>query len=91
MTCEQFDPLCPGCRPVMFDPATGLALPSDHPIMQVVNRLWDALPRERQEACWRVWVKNSREPGDIAMITEFLEACQKAPMTSPTKRRTMRS
>lgn len=65
MACEQFDPNCPGCRPAMLDVMTGQVMDDDHPVMVVVNAIWDASPRDVQEAFWRVTVKNSRDPDDM--------------------------
>jgi len=68
MSCEKFDPQCPGCRPAIIDPRTGKVLPADDPVMEIVNRVWEASPIEDQEAFWRVTVKNSRNQGDIARM-----------------------
>jgi hypothetical protein len=68
MSCEKFDPQCPGCRPAIIDPRTGKILPADDPVMEIINRVWDASPREEQEAFWRVTVKNSRDPGDLDLM-----------------------
>ncbi len=76
MSCESFDPHCEGCRPAIMDPQTGQKLPPDHPMMKVVNELWDAAPRPEQEACWRVWVKNSRAPDDIRLSGAFFQRVQ---------------
>jgi hypothetical protein len=71
--CEVFDPNCEGCRPAMMDVKTGQKLPPEHPTMKVVNELWDAAPRTEQEACFRVWVHNSRASADMALAAAFFE------------------
>lgn len=75
MSCESFDPACPGCRPAMMA-SDGKKLPDDHPAMKVVLALWDVAPRPEQEACWRVWVKNSRSDDDMRLANEFFKKVQ---------------
>jgi hypothetical protein len=61
MSKHAFDPECPDCRPVVIDPRTGKALPSDDPVMQAILAVWHASPRADQEAFHEFTVKNSRE------------------------------
>ncbi len=68
MTCEAFDPNCEGCRPVILDVTTHEPLPADSAVMRAVNTVWDAAPREEQEAFHRVTVKNSRDPLDLELL-----------------------
>lgn len=68
MSCEKFDPNCQGCRPAIIDPRTGKVLPADDPVMEIVNRVWDASPLDEQEAFWRVTVKNSRNLRDLDLM-----------------------
>ncbi len=68
MSCEKFDPKCPSCRPVIFDPRTGRALLPNDPMMITINSVWDASSVEDQAAFWRVTVKNSREAGDLERV-----------------------
>ena len=75
-THAEFDPNCEGCRPAMMDPQTGERLSSDHPAMKVINELWDAAPRAEQEACFRVWVHNSRADRDMRLAGEFFQRVQ---------------
>jgi hypothetical protein len=74
MSRHEFDPKCPDCRPTLLDPATGEVLPPDDPAMVTIQRVWDAAPREQQEAFHRVTVKNSRDPKDLALVQEFSKA-----------------
>lgn len=76
MTCEKFDPNCPGCRPAIYDPSTKQVMAQDHPMMVAVNAVWDAAPREEQEACWRIWVKNGRDQSDLRLASAFMEKVQ---------------
>lgn len=76
MTCEKFDPNCPGCRPAILDPRTGKPMPKDHPLVVNVNAVWDAAPREEQEACWRIWVNNGRDPEDLNLASVFMDKVQ---------------
>lgn len=76
MTCDKFDPKCPGCRPVIFDPRTQRNFPADDPTMVAVNEVWDASPWEEQEACWRIWVKNGRDPADMKLASSFMDKVQ---------------
>jgi hypothetical protein len=71
MSCDKFDPQCKGCRPALVDANTGEVFSSTHPLMMIVNSVWDAASIEEQEAFWKVTVKNSRDPEDLA-LTEVL-------------------
>lgn len=68
MACEVFDPKCPGCRPTVVDPDTNQVLPPDNPIMQAINRVFDAASREEQEAFHSVTIKNSRDARDLELL-----------------------
>lgn len=72
--CESFDPDCPGCQPALIDVATGKILGAKDPLVVALLPLWRALPRSSQEACWRVWVKNSRSPADLAIMTALFKS-----------------
>lgn len=65
---------CPGCRPVVFNPATFRALPSSHPAQRAADQAWrDALPAVR--VAWhRVTCLNSRNPVDVAMARTLADA-----------------
>lgn len=76
MSCDHFDPNCEGCRPAILDPQTGRAMPKDHPMVVAINEVWDAAPREEQEACWKIWVKNGRDPGDMKLASAFMDKVQ---------------
>jgi hypothetical protein len=65
MSCDKFDPNCSGCRPAILN-LNGKVLPADDPFMVIVNNVWDESPPDEQEAFWRVTVKNSRDPNDLA-------------------------
>lgn len=78
MSRHTFDPACPDCRPVLCDPATMRPLPSEHPAMQAMNAVWDASPREDQEAFHRVTVLNGRDPADLARCQALNDRFQKA-------------
>ncbi len=78
MACEIFDPKCPGCRPVILNPKTGQVLEDTDPVMQVVNRVFDAASREEQEAFFRVTVKNSRDPLDLELLKGMSDRMQAA-------------
>lgn len=71
--CSTFDPTCPGCQPVLIDAATGKILSPNDPLMKVLLPLWRSLPRPSQEACWRVWMKNSREPTDLEIMRKLFK------------------
>jgi len=71
--CPTFDPACPGCQPALIDATTGKILPPSDPIMLALMPLWRSLPRASQEACWRVWVKNSRDAGDLKIMGELFK------------------
>jgi len=78
MTKHAFDPNCPDCRPVLLDVKTGRPLGPDDPIMKAVNRVWDASPREEQEAFIQVTVHNSRDPKDLALLKTLSARMEKA-------------
>ena len=73
---HTFDPDCPGCQPVIVDPTTGQVLPRHHPAMLAALALWKDLPFDQQEALHRVWVQNSRDPADMAVMQAYGEALQ---------------
>jgi len=68
MSCDKFDPNCPGCRPAVIDPSTGKVLSADDPFMVIVNKVFDESTLDDQEAFWRVTVKNSPDPNDLAKM-----------------------
>lgn len=78
MSHHKFDPKCPDCRPMLIDPTTGKVLSPNDPAVIAINRTWDEAPYEQQEAFHRVTVKNSRDPKDLALVTEFSEAVKRA-------------
>jgi hypothetical protein len=51
-------------------------MPKDDPVMVAVNEVWDAAPREEQEACWRIWVKNGRDLADMKLASSFMDKVQ---------------
>jgi hypothetical protein len=75
LSCEVFDPNCEGCKPAMMD-SSGRKLGPDDPAMKIVNEEWGKTPRDEQEACWRIWVKNSRSPVDMVLAQSFFERVQ---------------
>lgn len=78
MSEHEFDPKCPDCRPVLLDPTTGRMLGPKDPAMVAASKAWDEqLTREQQEACHRVWVKNSRDPADLEALECFAAMMQK--------------
>ena len=71
ISCDKFDPKCQGCRPALIDVDSGEVFPKTHPLMIIVNSVWDDASVEEQEAFWNVTVKNSRDPKHLA-LTEVL-------------------
>lgn len=65
---DGFDPNCPGCRPALINPQSGMVYPADHPIAVTVNRVFDEATPEEQQAYYRVTVKNSRAPTDLDLL-----------------------
>lgn len=76
MSRHDFDPDCPHCRPAIVDPVSGEILPKTHPAVVAANAIWDSLPREEQEALWRIWVKNSRDRADLIIASKYTQALQ---------------
>ena len=68
-----FDPNDPRCRPAILDMRTGRPLPDTHPTMIAATKIWEEMPREKQEALHRVWVGNSRAPEDLEVGGEFTQ------------------
>jgi hypothetical protein len=62
MSREVFDPNCEGCKPVVIDPTTRSVLPSDHPAVVHITRIWEALPLEDKKAWHAFTCLNSRDP-----------------------------
>jgi hypothetical protein len=77
MSCETFDPKCPGCRPAILDPKTKEVLGDNHPVMKAVNEIWDASPLNEQEAYWRVTVRNSRDSNDLRLTSNIIDRIQR--------------
>ena len=73
MSCDKFDPNCPGCRPALIDAITKKVLPNTDPYMMIVNKVWDESPLEEQEAFWRVTIKNSRDQNDLAKMKVLID------------------
>lgn len=73
MSKHNFDPNCPDCRPVILDPATGKAMPPDHPVMKAMMTVWDSSPREDQEAFHRITVLSQMAPADLARMQAMME------------------
>jgi len=82
MSRHAFDPNCPDCRPILLDPTTGVVLPEEHPAMKSLIAVWEASPREDQEAFHRVTVHNGRDPGDLARMQGLTDRFAKAPSPS---------
>ena len=78
MSRHDFDPKCRDCRPVIMDPRTGQVMPETHPTMKIIDRVWDASPREDQEAFHRVTVKNSRDPNDMMRMQALMDRIETA-------------
>ena len=76
---HEFCDTCPGCRPAMLDVKSGKPLPSDHPAMVVVNRVWsnDTTYAQRR-AFIEVTLKNSRRPEDVKLFQEVATKIQTA-------------
>lgn len=68
MSIEVYDDSCPGCRPVLLDPATGWALPDDSPAMLALRRVWNLTTLKERQAFHRVCCLNSRDPADLAVM-----------------------
>ena len=76
MTCKQFDPECPDCRPLAIDPRTGQQLPADHPATKILQQAFDSLPLQDKEAVWRVWVLSSETFEDRAATLRLWQRVQ---------------
>ena len=61
-----------------MDVTTGLKLPENHPVMQIVNRVWNAASVEEHEAFHRVCCLNGRDENDMAMMKDLAGRIQKA-------------
>ncbi len=71
--CKEYDDNCEGCQPAIMDPRTGRRLPSDSPEMIMVRAFWKNVPLVQKQACHRVWCFNSRDPRDLAVMSEVAE------------------
>ena len=67
MSVDKFDDNCPCCKPALINMKTGLALPPESPIMQVVNRVWAESTLADREAFHNVCCLNSRTPADLTL------------------------
>ena len=81
---HEYDETCPHCRPSALDPQTGQVLSPDHPIMQVLNKVWETLSKAEKSAFMRVTTKNSKDKGDLLFMNAVVEK-----FTAEAKRREM--
>lgn len=76
---HEFCDSCPGCRPAMLDMQTGQVMANDHPMMIVVNRIWDHETTFAQRKGFiEVTLKNCRNPHEMRLFQEVSEKIQAA-------------
>lgn len=81
---HEFCDDCPGCRPALadFDPVTGQVkgtLPQDHPVMVIVNRIWDnETTFAQRKAFIEVTLHNCRNEHEMRLFDEVQQTIQEA-------------
>jgi hypothetical protein len=78
MSQEQYEEDCQGCRPVCVDVETGQVMGPDTLIMQILNKIWDTIPKAEREAYHRVMCNASRAESDLATVQGIIEKFQGA-------------
>lgn len=78
MSRQIFDDECPGCRPVIIDPATRKVLADESPIVQSMNKIWSESSRSEREAFHRVTCLNSRNPEDLTVMQSLVKRIESA-------------
>ena len=78
MSRHAFDPACPDCRPAILDHKTGKRLGPGDPIFEAAQNIWDAQPRDVQEAWHAVCVHNSRRPRLVSKAAFFVALLERA-------------
>jgi hypothetical protein len=72
----QYDPKCPGCRPVAVDLQTGVPCAPDHPLVKVMDELWEKATPMTRTAFHHVTCLNSRAILDLALAKSFMDEVQ---------------
>lgn len=71
MSVEQFDNTCTGCKPVVIEPATGVAFGEDTPIGKAMESAWETLSLDERQAFHRVCCLHSRDETDLNVCTKL--------------------
>jgi hypothetical protein len=58
---------CPGCQ-ITLCGESGRPFANDSPTMIAARKVWAMATLEEKRACNRVWVWNSRDPGDLQIM-----------------------
>ena len=61
MSRALYDEACKGCKPALFDPATGAVYPDEHPIMRAVLAAWATVSPADRHAWHAFTCKNARD------------------------------
>jgi hypothetical protein len=78
MSWEEHDDDCPGCRPVVIDPRTMVALPEDSPVMRAILGMWAGTDLAERQAWHRFTCGNSRAPSDLRLVDGIRRKMQEA-------------
>jgi len=65
---------CPGCRPVVFDPVSGLPHAK---LTAIGEKVFDAATPDQRKAWHRVTCLDSRDPIDITLAHKIVEGIQR--------------
>lgn len=70
---------CPGCRPVFTDPNPPfIKLPENHPVAQMMNRVWEATTLKERQALHRVTCQKSKAMNDLLLVRGVWKRFEKA-------------
>lgn len=82
MSRERFEEDCADCRPVIFNPITGVKYGPETPEGKAVAGVWATTKRRERVAFHNVTCKNSREGRDMklmkALVDKINDAIKKA-------------
>lgn len=78
MSWKEYEETCTGCQPVILDCATKQQLPADHPYMKALMLIWENATYRKRRAFHNVTCNNSRDPADLRLCGEIIDAFKAA-------------
>lgn len=76
---HEYSDDCEGCQPALMDAKTGKPMSKNDPVMVLVQKAWkEKTTFEQRRTTTRVWMGQSVDPKDIAVMQEVSEIMQAA-------------